>query len=137
VAVSDDRVRIVWANEASPQSSAEIGALELRELGPARFLWTRYPRFIIHAIQKIFLTAVILPLAIAGFLILVFRKQTAALVLFSVVPVYFFTVQAAVHTEYRYVLAVDYFLFAFAGVAVAYGIRLIGRKISGVGAADE
>jgi hypothetical protein len=120
VALGDDHVRVVWDNEAStaPQSSVEIGTIELRELGPARYVWTRYPRFIIHAIQKLFLTAVILPLALAGLLIMVLRKQSTVLVILSIVPIYFFTVQSAVHTEYRYVLAVDYFLFAFAGVAV-------------------
>src|SRR5207237_9111879 len=90
------------------------------ELGSSPFRWTRYPRFIIHAIQKIYLTAVILPLAIIGLLILIFRKQSRALIILSIVPVYFFTVQSVVHTEYRYVLVVDYFLFAFAGVAVSY-----------------
>jgi hypothetical protein len=49
---------------------------------------------------------------------MVLRKQSTVLVILSIVPIYFFTVQSAVHTEYRYVLAVDYFLFAFAGVAV-------------------
>lgn len=119
VAVRDENIRVVWSNEASDvQTSVEIGVIKLYELGPARFLWTRYPRFIIHAIQKIYLTAVILPLAIIGLLLVVLRKQSAALVILSIVPVYFFCVQSAVHTEYRYVLAVDYFLFAFAGIAV-------------------
>jgi len=130
VAVGDDQVRVVWANEASTaqQPSIEIGAIKFYELGPARFLWTRYPRIIIHAIQKIFLTAVILPVAIAGFLILVSRRQTAALVILSIVPAYFLTVQSAMHTEYRYVLAVDYFLFAFAGVAVS-GLGEVVKRI--------
>ena len=131
VARNDDRVRVVWANEAStaPQPSVEIGPISLYELGPARFLWTRYPRIVIHAMQKIFLTAVILPVAIAGFVILVFRKQTPALVILSIVPAYFLTVQSAMHTEYRYVLSVDYFLFAFAGVAVSCLAQFLTRIV--------
>ena len=113
--------RIIISNEASnvPSPVIKVGPIALDDLGPARFLWTRYPRFIIHAIQKLFITAVILPLAIIGLLILVFRKQGAALVILSIVPVYFLTVQSMVHTEYRYVLAVDYFLFGFAGVGLS------------------
>ena len=122
--------QIVVSNEASANPFAQVGPIALYELGPARFLWTRYPRFIIHAIQKVYLTAVILPLAIIGLLLVVFRKQSTALVVLSIVPVYFFCVQSTVHTEYRYVLAVDYFLFAFAGIAVSYvGSLVIKRMI--------
>ena len=129
VAVRDENIRVVWSNEASDvQTSVEIGSIKLYELGPARFLWTRYPRFIIHAIQKTFITAVILPLAVIGLLLVVFRKQSAALVILSIVPVYFFCVQSAVHTEYRYVLAVDYFLFAFAGVGLSTIGAVAGRR---------
>src|SRR4029079_17670053 len=95
----------------------------------ARFLWTRYPRFVIHGVQKIFLTAVILPLAIIGLLVLIFQKQSRALIVLSIVPVYFFSVQSIVHTEYRYVLAVDYFLFALVGVAVTFGVRFIAKFV--------
>jgi len=113
--------RIIISNEASnlPNPVIKVGPIALDDLGPARFLWTRYPRFIIHAIQRIFLTAVILPLAIIGLLFLIFQKQTRALVILSIVPLYYFTVQSVVHTEYRYVLAVNYFLFAFVGFTLA------------------
>jgi hypothetical protein len=121
ITVVDDRVRLVISNEASiyPNPVAQIGPTKLFELGPARFLWTRYPRFLVHAIQKLFLTAVILPLAIIGLVILMIKRQSPALIILLVVPVYFFCVQSIVHTEYRYVLAVDYFLFALVGVTVA------------------
>ena len=45
-------------------------------------------------------------------------------------PIYFFGVQSIVHTEYRYVLAVDYFLFALVGVAVACAGNFIIKKIA-------
>lgn len=126
--VTDDpNPRLVVSNEASANALAEMGPVEIYELGPARFLWTRYPRFMIHAIQKIFITAVILPLAIFGLLVVIFRKQKVALILLSTVPIYFFTVQSLVHTEYRYVLAVNYFLCAFAGVAICWLWHLAKR----------
>jgi len=131
VARQRDQLKIVLNNEASNPAHpvARLGPVGLYALGPARFLWTSYPRFIIHAIQKIYLTVVILPLAIIGLLLVVFRKQSAALVILSIVPVYFFCVQSAVHTEYRYVLAVDYFLFAFAGIAVSCAGSFVIKKI--------
>jgi hypothetical protein len=133
VATRNEPVRVVFTNEASAsQSSVEIGSIKLYELGPARYFWMRYPRIAINAIQKIFLTAVMLPLAIIGLLIVIFRKQSVAIVVLSVIPIYFFTVQSAVHTEYRYVIAVTYFLFAFAGVAICFGVDLVFHKLSGL-----
>ena len=129
VSSSDDGVRVSFANEASipANPTAQIGDINLFDLGPARFLWTRYPRFLIHGIQKIFLTAVMLPLAFIGLGLLIIRKQSRALVILAVVPVYFFCVQSIVHTEYRYVLAVDYFLFALVGVAVGWSADILVR----------
>jgi hypothetical protein len=124
-------LKIVISNEAPnpPHPMARVGPISLFPLGPSRFLWTRYPRFVIHGIQKIFLTAVMLPLAIIGLLILVFEKQSRALVILSIVPLYFFTVQSIVHTEYRYVLAVDYFLFALVGVAICWVGGFVARRL--------
>jgi hypothetical protein len=39
-------------------------------------------------------------------------------------------VQSIVHTEYRYVLAVDYFLFGLAAVTVAWIINLVMARTS-------
>jgi dolichyl-phosphate-mannose-protein mannosyltransferase len=129
VSSSDDGVHLSFANEASIPANpiAQIGDINLFDLGPARFLWTRYPRFLVHGIQKIFLTAVMLPLAIIGLGLLIFKKDSRALIILGLVPVYFFCVQSIVHTEYRYVLAVDYFLFALVGVAVGWSAGILVR----------
>lgn len=130
--VSDSsQARIVVSNEASnvTNPALTIAPIAFYDLGPARLLWTRYPRFVIHAVQKIFITAVMLPLAIIGLLIVIVRNQRAAFVILLVVPLYCFTVQSIVHTEYRYVLAVDYFLFAFVGVAISSIIMLVNTKL--------
>jgi hypothetical protein len=125
-----DHPRMIISNEASnaPAPVIKVGAIRVNNLGPARFLWTRYPRFILHGLQKIFLTAVILPIAIAGLAILILRKQSRALVILSLVPVYFFTVQSVMHTEYRYVLAVNYFLFALAAIGMSWAGSLLIEK---------
>jgi hypothetical protein len=130
VVATTENIRLAISNEAPASPPIiTIGAVKLYELGPARFLWTRYPRLVIHAVQRLFLTAFVLPLAIIGLVILIWRRNTRALVILSVVPIYFFLVQSLVHTEYRYVLAVVYFLFAFAAVALGCGVQLIIRKL--------
>src|SRR5207237_7405808 len=129
--VPRNKVECVVSNEASNQRPvAKIGAIKLFELGPARFLWTRYPRLLVHGIQKIFLTAVMLPLAVVGLALAALKRRRRALVILLTVPAYYFCVQSIVHTEYRYVLAVDYFLFALGGVAVASIVGLARRLLA-------
>jgi hypothetical protein len=124
-------VRLVLSYEASPaRPMIQVGDTRLYELGPARFMWTYYPRLLIHGIQKLFLTAIILPLAIFGLAILFIRKRRDALIILSVVPLYYFCVQSIFHTEYRYVLAVNYFLFAFAAVGGCWVGNLVVSKLS-------
>jgi len=132
VATKDEQVRIVFSNEASvpPNPVAQIGSVKLFELGPARFLWMRYPRLLVHGIQRLFLTAVMLPLAMIGLGLLIIRHASRALIILSVVPIYFFCVQSIVHTEYRYVLVVDYFLLALAAVTVSWFGNLLITKIA-------
>jgi hypothetical protein len=84
----------------------------------------------VHGIQEIYLTAVVLPLAIIGLALLIIRKDSRALIILTVIPVYFFCVQSIVHTEYRYVLAVDYFLFALVGVSLSGVGTLLITKIT-------
>jgi hypothetical protein len=123
-------VRIDLDSEAStPRPLVHVGAIKLYELGPARFLWTFYPRLLIHGIQKLFITAIILPLAVLGIVTLVIRKSRDALIILCVVPLYYFCVQSVFHTEYRYVLAVNHFLFALSAVAVCWTGNLIAGKL--------
>ena len=128
---NDEEARLTFSNEASNPAHpmVRIGAIKLYELGPARFLWRRYPRLLIHGIQKLFLTAVMLPLAIIGLAALILRRQKLALIILSVVPIYYFSVQSIFHTEYRYVLAVNYFVFAFVGVGVTLIASWITNRI--------
>ena len=124
VSLSND-AQIDLSNEAAnAPPTLQLNSVKLYELGPARFLWTRYPRLILHPLQRVFVTAVFLPLALIGLGLAIFRKRMAVLVILSVVPIYYFTVQSAFHTEYRYVLAVNYFLFAFAAVAIGWLLQL-------------
>jgi hypothetical protein len=111
-------VRAVFRNEG-PSPAAQVSAARLDELGPASGLWTRYPRLLIRAAQSVFLTALMLPLAAAGLLLLARARRRRALFILLLVPAYYVTVQSAVHTEYRYVLVIYHFVFAWAAVSVA------------------
>ncbi len=80
---------------------------------------TRGPRVVLRALQRLFITAVFLPLYLAGLALLLYRRKRRELCALLAVPLYFLCVQSALHTEYRYVLAVHYLLF----VVAAYALR--------------
>ena len=127
----DESMQIDFSNEASNAPPVvHVNSINLYELGPASFAWTHLPRIILHGVQRVFITAVFLPLALIGVGLTIFRKRKSALIILAVVPLYYFTVQSAFHTEYRYVLAVNYFLFAFAAVTIGWVGEQIRTKIA-------
>jgi hypothetical protein len=72
----------------------------------------------LRAMQKIFITAIFLPLFLIGAGILIYQRQFQRLAILLVVPCYYSCTQSALHTEYRYVLVIHYFLFVLAAVAI-------------------
>lgn len=84
-------------------------------------------------VQKLFVTAIFLPLILIGAGLLVYRRQFRSLAILLAVPFYYFCTQSALHTEYRYVLVIHYFLFVLAAFAVytigSKGIQ-IGRRFT-------
>ena len=72
----------------------------------------------LRIVQKLFITAIFLPLALFGAGILCYQRQFQTLAILLAVPFYYFCTQSALHTEYRYVLVIHYFLFVLAAVAV-------------------
>jgi len=72
----------------------------------------------LRAAQKLFITAVFLPLYMLGLLLLARARHTRALAALVAVPLYYLCVQSALHTEYRYVLAIHYVLFVAAAAAL-------------------
>lgn len=91
---------------------------------------TRAPRLAVRALQKLFVTALDLPLALAGLLLLARAKKFRALAALLAVPLYYLCVQSALHTEYRYVLAVHYFLFVFTAAALYHAGLFARRKLA-------
>lgn len=85
----------------------------------------RVPAMILKSFQKLFVTAVMLPLALIGLFVL-FKKWRASVFIFViVVPTYFISVQSLLHTEYRYVLAVHYFLIMPIAISLSFVARTL------------
>ena len=82
-------------------------------------------------LQRAYITAVFLPLIAAGIGFLLAKKPRRRLVLLGVNPLYYMTVQALIHTEYRYVLASHHILMIFAAVGLSCLADLILRKMGG------
>ncbi len=78
----------------------------------------RLPGIILKAAQKLFITAIMLPLLLLGIIRLARLRDKRALAILLVVPVYYLSMQSLLHTEYRYVLAIQYFFLIFAAVTL-------------------
>jgi len=72
----------------------------------------------LRGIQKLFMTAIILPLVLVGASMLIYKRHFQTLAILLVVPFYYLCTQSALHTEYRYVLVIHYFLFVLAALGV-------------------
>lgn len=83
-------------------------------------------------LQRLYITAVFLPLALAGALILARRRRWRALAVLLAVPAYYLCFQSAFHTEYRYTLALTYFLFALSAVALTTLCGALRRRLARV-----
>lgn len=120
VSGSDERAHLIIANAASMEANPQIrmGAPSLYALGPASNTWTRSLRVPLNALQRLFITAVMLPLAIFGLILLARARRRQSLIVLLVVPAYYLSIQSATHTEYRYILSLHYFLFALAAVFI-------------------
>jgi 4-amino-4-deoxy-L-arabinose transferase-like glycosyltransferase len=82
-------------------------------------------------VQKLFITALFLPLTLIGAGILTYRRQFQPLAILLAVPFYYFCAQSALHTEYRYVLVIHYFLFVLAAVALYIIACQVARRATG------
>lgn len=130
----ENAIQFVIANEA-PQTSfsvLEIQAVETAELGAARNGWTLPFRFPVFYLQKIYTLPVLLSLELIGFALLAWRREWKTLLLLFHIPLYYFFIQSALHTEYRYVMVIHYFLFALAAFAIVTISSSISERIKNV-----
>jgi hypothetical protein len=96
-----------------------------------------WPGRALKFVQRVFITAIILPLALLGSILLAIRKKWRVLLVLLVVPVYFATVQALVHTEYRYVIATAHFALVLVAFALVWSWKkILGRDVNGLTASE-
>jgi hypothetical protein len=69
-------------------------------------------------------------LVIAGVILLALARHRRSLVILLAVPVYFLCTQSALHTEYRYILSIHYFLFIMAGVTLYCVGAAVGQTLT-------
>jgi hypothetical protein len=128
-------VLVVLSNNGGSETrpASLIGEPRLYKLGQTPRLWTRFVRPAARAVQRnLYTTGRLLPVVIAGVILLAVAGRASALVLLFVAPVYYLVVQSAFHTEYRYILPIHYFLFVAAAVTLYCAWALAGRALRGV-----
>ena len=115
------RAHPIWFMGVMTRRAASMLRLErtpLRLAATGSASWQRLFQWPLRLVQKLFITAIFLPLTLIGAATLVYRRQFQTLAIVLVVPCYYFFTQSALHTEYRYVLVIHYFLFVLAAVAI-------------------
>ena len=124
---NESQICVSFGNNApvSARSVAEIGRLELFDLGPSLQTWMRYLRFPIRTLQKFFVTAAVIPCVILGIFALLWTRNLRPLILLLLVPAYYVIFQSALHTERRYVIAIHYFTLIFAAIFLSAMFRLV------------
>ena len=105
----------VMVQRAGSMLRLERTPLRLEHADSGAWQLFRWP---LRLAQKLFVTAVFLPLVLLGAGLLAAARQFRHLAILLAVPCYYFCTQSALHTEYRYVLVIHYFLFVLAALAV-------------------
>lgn len=99
--------------------------------------WQSLFQWPLRIVQKLYITAIFLPLVLLGAGMLIYRRQVKSLAILLVVPGYYFSTQSALHTEYRYVLVIHYFLFVLAAVGIYSIICQMNRKLTRLNLPDR
>jgi hypothetical protein len=126
-----DSILLVLTNDGKRpvQTVAQIGRMELFRLGTASLVWTRYLRALVHVVQGFFLSAGVLPLALVGVLLLWAAGQGRFLLILLAIPLYYACAQSFLHTEYRYVMAIQYSLFVLVAATLYWLVVNLVRVI--------
>jgi hypothetical protein len=119
------RVALLNAQEERGRTIIRFGGMELFRLGPATYLWTRYPRMLVKSFQKFFKTSWMISLALAGVVLLALARRWRVLSVSFAVPVYYLCIHSALHVEHRYALAMHYFFSIPIAVAVYWLVTLL------------
>jgi hypothetical protein len=136
---SANQIRIRILNGARKQAPvvAELKTVEGVALGPSSLNWTRVPRTVLMFLQRLFITAVMLPFTLVGVFVLIRGRRWPELAILLVVPIYYLCVQSALWTEFRYILTMHYFMFIFAAVGSVWLVNSLRKRVSSAGRAPS
>ena len=124
-------VLLVISNNGASASPpvVEIHQSRLYKIGQTPHLWTRFVRPLMRGVQRnLYKTSPMLPLVMIGTALLLVAGRKRAVLTLMAVPLYYLIVHSVFHTEYRYILAIHYFLFLFAAATVYCAGSLIVER---------
>ena len=105
-----------------------LGRADMFMMGSTPYRWTHYPRLLVRGIQKnLYKTEWMWLLILTGIVLLALAGRGRALLILLAVPAYYLIVHSALHVEYRYILAIHYFLFICAATSL-YSIGSLVRR---------
>jgi hypothetical protein len=118
----------VASNNGTPRPALALGQAQLIALGPTPHVWTRPLRVLARGVERnLYTTGRMVPMVLIGIALLALASRRLALIALLSVPVYYLLLQSAFHTEYRYIIAIHYFLFIMAAVTLWVMGSLAGR----------
>ncbi|HMG34568.1 MAG TPA: glycosyltransferase family 39 protein [Blastocatellia bacterium] len=126
-----DHVLLVVGNNGRSISApiTQIGSVELIEIGRTPHSWVRPLRPVFRVIQRnVFRTQVMLPLAFAGLVLLAIARKWREMAIILAMPVYYLCFQSALYTEYRYILAIHYFVPMLVAVTVYWALSALKSR---------
>ena len=125
-----DAALFIVSNNGTSDARAtiDIGGAEVFELGQTTGQWSRFVRPLVRGIQKnLYTTSQMLWLIAIGIALIAVARQWKTLLILLVVPAYYLLVQSTLHTEYRYILTIHYFLFVAVAAVIGLVVMMIGR----------
>lgn len=128
VSANEPYVRLTIANYAAPHSVVTVGPCKLLELGPSSQYWLRYVRIPLGWFQRIFKTAVFVPLVVIGLILMMRKTDWRTMAIMLAVPAYYLIVQSMLHTERRYVYIIHFFFLLPAATTLWSALRKIRRR---------
>ncbi|HJQ67801.1 MAG TPA: glycosyltransferase family 39 protein [Blastocatellia bacterium] len=127
------RVVISGNSQESTRTSLRLGRVELIELGPTPYQWTRPARAVTRAFQQnVFKTDYVRLLIVGGIVLLALARMRRALIVLLAAPVYYLITHSPFGIDYRYALPMHYFLFVIAAVTfycAGKSLAPLGRRL--------
>ena len=127
-------VRLVVSNNGKLSDGegpiSAVGTASVLDMGPTALPAARYPRRLVRGVQRIIYTTGRLVLLIGiGALVFILARRFDGIAALTLLPVYFVLLQSPLHTEYRYILAMHYPLFALSGLAIMFLSSVVWEAI--------